>query len=150
MSDLLRRGNDLEFVNGDLCLVEDSREVAQRVKERLQSFAQEYFLNDEGLPYFDFLYDKNADVGHIKTFMTQTILLTQGVKTLDSLNLIYDTSTRRVFVTGEFTTVYNDNLRILSPVQTVVIPSEPVSSDVLDLLGIRIMDLTDETVMDLT
>ena len=115
MSDIQRNGNDFKIVNGDLAVIENSDSVVQEVIERLQSFSHEWFLDEEGLPYFDELVGKNVNIGHIKSVVMDTVVRTRGVYALEDFELLFDTETRQTIANLTIRTVYNENRTITIP-----------------------------------
>lgn len=112
MSDILRNKNDFALVNGDLSVIEDSQSVVQEVVERLQSFAFEWFLDNEGLPYFEELTGKIRNISYIKTIIMKFITDTRGVSELLKLDIIYNTETRTFTLDIVIKTIYNENRSI--------------------------------------
>ena len=110
-----RQGNDFKIVRGDLSVIENSDSVIQEVLERLQSFSHEWFLDEEGLPYFDELTGKNVNIGHIKSIIFETIVRTRGVYSLEEFELSYNTDTRSAIADITIRTVYNEYRSITIP-----------------------------------
>lgn len=96
MSDLrLDANGDLSIVNGDLSIISDKLEIDQLLKQRLQFFSGEWFLDiEDGLPWFDEVFVKNPDPVILNTIFKDIILTTPGVLGLDEFDLTLDTVTR--------------------------------------------------------
>lgn len=79
--------HDLLFVNGECPVVTESREVvAQRLKIRLLSFRNDWFLNlSYGIPYFQRIFKKTTKVGVDRIFQEE-ILAERGVLEITSFN----------------------------------------------------------------
>ena len=108
MRDVKRINNDFDLLNGDLQVIENAQSVIQSVVERLQSFAFEWFLDDDGLPYFQDITGKETDVDYIRGTILSTITRTPGVASVENLELIFNTDTRRVSVNADITTAYGE------------------------------------------
>ena len=148
MSDIQREGNDFKIVNGDLAIIENSDSVKQEVIERLQSFSHEWFLDEEGLPYFDELTGKDVNTGHLKSIILDTVTNTNGVYSVEDFELLYDTETRTVTANLIIRTVYNENMSISIRDfgRIEMIPD----SIILDGSGFEIRDSTGEPLEDST
>ena len=140
MSDIQKSGNDFQIVDGDLVVIENSHRVAQEVVERLQSFAYEWFLDEEGLPYFEALTGKNRNISYLKNIILDTVTRTNGVHSVENFNINYDTVTRQINVELSIKTVYNE-------VTSIVIPSFGELQSIAD--STIILDRTSDAVRDL-
>ena len=66
--------NDITFANGDIEFIFGIAAVAQRVKDRIQTFRQEWFLDqDFGVNFFRDILKKNPSL-----FLVQSILKSQA------------------------------------------------------------------------
>ena len=84
--------HDLELQNGDLVLDAD---VAQAVKIRLLFVRGEWFLNRlQGVPYYEQIFIKNVNLGHISALFRQTIIETPGVNEINEFTFEFDGATR--------------------------------------------------------
>lgn len=85
-----------------------SEYVSQKIENNLQTYQNEWFLNPTlGLPYFDRILIKNADLDDVNTLLQAEILKIAEVERIlefdvefDSVNRIY-TVTFSVKITGE-------------------------------------------------
>lgn len=75
--DLTFDGFDFELTN------DDDESVAQRLKIRLRFYKGEWFFNTEfGVPYYQDILKKQADIGTVDAIFRSQILSTPGVDTL--------------------------------------------------------------------
>ena len=146
MSDIQRQGNDFRIVNGDLAVIENSDSVVQEVVERLQSFSHEWFLDEEGLPYFDEMVGKNVNAGHIKSIIFETVIKTRGVYALEDFELLYNTDTRSTIANLTIRTVYNEvrtvSIRDFGRLETIP------DSVILDTSRLPVRDFTGDVIED--
>ncbi len=78
--------NDLVLVGGDIVLASGLQAVAQRIKDRLQTFLGEWFLDrDFGPPYLDDVLIKNPSLT-----LVRSILLAQAELSLNDEAVITD------------------------------------------------------------
>ena len=147
--DILKNNNDFHFVDGDLLPVTGSQESAQRVKERLQSFAYEFFLNDEGLPYFEEMLGKGVDPNRVESLIITVINKSYGVRRIEDLSLIYDTESRQTFVDSTYQTNFGDTISVRAVLPTVV-PTEPQLNIIRDTLNEIMTDTRSESLLDLS
>jgi hypothetical protein len=98
-------GLQLDTVTGDLAqplhMITDSlTAIAQRVRIALQFFLGEWFLDlSVGVPYYERILVKNPDVRNVQSIIRKTILNVQGIRSLLSLKLSYDSSIRKLTIT---------------------------------------------------
>lgn len=99
---------DLFFVNGDLRLINGIYYVRQKIKRRLQFFLGEWFLNlSIGVPYFQKILIKNPNKLDIINYLKRTVLLTEGVKSMESFELYsIENQPRQLGVKFQATTSY--------------------------------------------
>lgn len=99
MSDLLlsESTNDIELVNGDLSLVSGIDAVKQSLKQRMQMFRGEWFLDQEsGIPFFQTIFQKTTKPEVIAGILQNEIQTTPGVLELLSFDLKIETTTREL------------------------------------------------------
>ena len=73
--------------------------VRQRIISEIQTFYQEYFLDDtRGFPYFDELSKKNPDLSKIKNLFIAKISQITDVKQITEITLDFNSSARRLTV----------------------------------------------------
>lgn len=136
--------NDLVITNGDLTPITQSTETGQKIKQRLQSYAFEFFLNDEGLPYFEEMVGKGVDANRVEAIIISVINGTYGVRSIESLDIIYDTVTRQTNVNSQVTTVWGDRLTV-----EAVLPTTGAIAILQDLLGSPLTDLLNDAILDI-
>lgn len=124
--DIKKKDNDFVLVNGDFQIVEETEETAQRVKERLQSYAYEFFINDEGLPYFEEMVGKGVDANRVESYITSVVNRTYGVRQIESLEFTYDTESRDTFITSEIQTSFGSLVQVEAVLPTIAPPSTGV------------------------
>lgn len=84
---------DIYFDNGQLAFVSGRQYTAQRIKTRLQLFLGEWaFDTSQGVPWFETVFAKPADIVTIESVIKNTILDTPNVLSLLSYS---DTLDRR-------------------------------------------------------
>lgn len=82
---------DLQITNGDLVLIEDKEALSQYLRQRLQTFLGEWFLNvEEGIPYFQEVMSKGTGLEAISSIFKKAILETAGVQGLESFEIDFD------------------------------------------------------------
>ena len=103
MSDIqLTEDGDLFFSEGsfkDLALTTEKNEIAQRLRIRLRSFANDWFLDlSDGIPYFEDILKKNPNINIIRGLFKSAILAVEGVTSLLSFEMQNDPSTRTLSI----------------------------------------------------
>jgi len=92
----LDSNNDLVIRSGRLKTVETSAEVVQHVRSRLQFYLGEWFLNlDAGVPYFQEVFTKPANLANIESIFKSKILRTPGVQRLTDFSMDYEGGSQR-------------------------------------------------------
>ncbi len=98
--DIKLTSNDITFLNGDIVSVTGLVAVAQRVKDRLQTFRTEWFLDqDFGVNYLRDVLKKNPSL-----FLVQSILRSQaelslnGEAVIKKFEIVFEQSTRKMEV----------------------------------------------------
>lgn len=85
--------------------------LAQRIKQRLQTFRGECFLDRSvGVPYFEEVMKKNPDLGRIRSLLASVIKGVEGVVKILSLEILKDNKTRELSV----------RFRVLGSEETIV------------------------------
>ena len=93
---------DLDVTEGDVTLLEGEDATAQYIRTRLRTFLGEWFLDQRiGVPYFESILVKNADVRVIESILRRTINTTDGVDTVENLTFDFDGVTRKLDITAE-------------------------------------------------
>lgn len=104
MSDLALNGGDLDLTedNTDLFLTSGQVAIVQHLKQRLQTFLGEWFLDNRiGVPYFEHILKKDYDPVIIDTVLKSEIVNTPGVLELTSFDLDINANTRLLTLTFE-------------------------------------------------
>lgn len=82
---------DLRRVNGRFVRVDST---AERLQTRLRILLSEWFLDrGEGVPYLEQIVGRGS-IAHVRQILRQRILETEGVRSLDQLDLNLDRQTR--------------------------------------------------------
>ena len=85
---LIENDNNLEVTNFDLVLTGGSLYVANKIRIRLKTFKNEWYLNiNAGLPYYESILIKNPNLDYVADLYITEILGTEGVKEIDEFNL---------------------------------------------------------------
>ena len=91
--------HDLIIENYDLVLVDGIDLVRQAIKQRLLLVLEEWFLDDTiGVPWYQYIFQKGADINRVKSILINTISGTEGVIKVTSLELNYNISNRNLTV----------------------------------------------------
>lgn len=107
----LTADDDWQLGKGQAAYISGSAAVAQNVKTRVREFAADWFANVEtGIDWMAYLSTRIDAEEKIKAAVRQTVLNTDGVISLDRLEIIssrrYRTST--IFIT--YTDVYSETV----------------------------------------
>jgi len=104
----LDSNNDLLIENGSFVVVDKGAETAQHVRSRLLFYFGEWFLDVQaGVPYFQEVFTKPANLANIESILKQTIIQTPGVETLNEFSMDYEgAGTRQLNVQFSATTIY--------------------------------------------
>lgn len=95
----------------DLQLVSDIDGVVQALKIRLAFIFQEWYLDgSQGVRYYDYMQQKNPDIGLLDSVIKTVILETPDVLELLKYSSTYSAATRRLDVSFEVNTVYGTAL----------------------------------------
>ena len=106
----LDTNHDLFARQGGIALVSGVDQVVQHIKTRLQLFLGEWFLNEfEGVPWFQSIFVKPADLLAIEVIIKDTILQTNNVDELLSFDMNYDASNRSFEITFEASTDFGNS-----------------------------------------
>lgn len=91
--------HDLIIENYDLVLVDGIDLVRQAIKQRLLLVLEEWFLDDTiGVPWYQYIFQKGADINRVKSILINTISGTKGVIKVTSLELNYNINNRNLTV----------------------------------------------------
>ena len=104
---------DLHLENGQLVLVDGAEGIAQHIRNRLQLFRGEWFVDLRvGMPYFEELFVKNPDLDVLRTLFREAIQGTPGVSSVPQTDVRMDRVNRSATVT--FTAVLDTDELITS------------------------------------
>ena len=107
----LSSGNDIVFKNGDISLVSESEEVVQNVKCRLMHYLSEWFMDESlGVPYFEKIFTKPANIALTESILKKTIIQTTGVNRLKSFYMSFDSPSRSLSITFTVLTDYSSDV----------------------------------------
>jgi len=110
---LLTDDNDLDISSNSFSVIDGADYIKQSLKTKLQLFKGESFLDlDKGIPYFQEILKKQADLSRVETIFKQEIINTDGVVELLEFSLDYANSTRTLSI--EFTVKTEDGIIELS------------------------------------
>jgi hypothetical protein len=100
--------NDRVIVNGDWATVEDGDAAAQRIKDRLETFIKEWFLDlSYGVPYRETILVKGARIDVINAVLKGEILKSQD-GTFTEFDIELDSRTRKLTVSYKLNTTLGD------------------------------------------
>lgn len=116
MTALVTENNDLKIVDNNFLLSVDNsdQEIEQRIRQNLQFFLGEWFLDTTiGIPYFQMVFVKGVAPSLIEAVFKDAILETPGVSSLVEFRPIeYESSTRQLTVDFTVRTINNNNLQV--------------------------------------
>lgn len=103
----LDKNGDWTFGRGRSNYLRSSAEIAQNVITRIKSFKDDWFLSiDENIDWFTILGNRN-NKETIRNEVSRVVLATEGVKTLDRLELI-DAGSRNLTIFLEYTDIFDE------------------------------------------
>ena len=98
---------DLVVQNGDLMIVSNGERVAQQVLITLREWLGEWFLKtSDGVPYLEYILDKNPNEAHVRQILTEAIENVEGVKKVTELEFVFNRILRTLTVSYEIATDY--------------------------------------------
>jgi hypothetical protein len=93
----LNSSNDLIIENGSLKLVSEGAETVQHVRTRLLFYMEEWFLDlESGVPYFQEVFTKPANLANIESIFKAKILNTPEVESLLEFSMDYQGESSRL------------------------------------------------------
>jgi len=108
----LSTDHDIFFVDGVLQTCEDGEAVAQRVRQHIEFYQGEWFLNtDDGVPWFQLIYVEPFNRALAETILKTVILDVPGVSEILEFDTHID-SKNRGFILNKVTilTDFNDKV----------------------------------------
>jgi len=104
---LTTTSHDMYRAGSGIAVLYDSDAVLQTVKTRLLLHYEEWFLDlSEGLPWFTELLKHNPDFSLIESRISETIINTDGVESLENIQLAFTPTTRVLIVNFTYIDVY--------------------------------------------
>lgn len=92
--------DDLAIENGNIVLITNEEALRQRLRTRLLTFRNEWFLDpDIGVPYYDSVFVKNPELGALTSAFSAVILGTVGITSLTDIQFDLVASTRELTLT---------------------------------------------------
>ena len=106
--------NDLVFEASSLVLAWDAEAVGQHVRQRLQTFLGEWFLDTGvGVPWLDQLLGRKYDPALAEAVVKAEILKTDGVREINSFSVSFLETTRGLRIRSiEVLTVYDEVIKV--------------------------------------
>ena len=104
----LDSNNDIIVSKGSFATVEEAAETVQHVRTRLQFYLSEWFLNqNSGVPYFEKIFTKPANLNNVESIIKTKILQTPGVEALLEFSMEYSgASERKLSISFSADTIY--------------------------------------------
>lgn len=94
-------------LNGDVMFIDDVERVAQQIKIQLLTFLGEWFLDvTHGVPYLEYVLVKNPNFTLIRELFREQILKVDGVSNLVSIDIDFESATRKMLLSYEAETEY--------------------------------------------
>ena len=94
-------------LNGDVMFIDNAERVAQQIKIQLLTFLGEWFLDvTHGVPYLDYVLIKNPNFTLIRELFREQILKVDGVSNLVSIDIDFESATRKMLLSYEAETEY--------------------------------------------
>jgi len=101
----LNDDHDIDLTNNVVSMVTGVEEIRQLLKQRLQLFYGEWFLDQsKGVPYFQTIMQKNVSRDTISAIFKKTITETPGVLNITKFDFSYDNLNRRMTINFGVTT----------------------------------------------
>jgi hypothetical protein len=115
----LNNSNDLYLLNGRIAVVSEGEQVLQHVRTRLLTYQEEWFLDTRaGIPYFQNILIKPANLSGTEALIKTEILQTPDVLSLSAFGLEFDAITRTLNITFTALTAFGDVSGVLKMNQT--------------------------------
>ena len=87
--------------DGSLAVVTDAEAVGQHGRQRLQTFAGEWFLDTTcGVPWLDQILGKGYDPALAESVVKAELLDTDGIEEITSFSVGFDKATRGLIIRG--------------------------------------------------
>ena len=106
MINLKITADDLVIENGNLALVDGSEAIAQRIRQHLQTWKTEHFIDvTRGVDWLRF-FAVSTGYEQKKQILRREIMSVKGVLALNNLDMEYDVANRKLTVTFKATSEY--------------------------------------------
>lgn len=103
----LNSNDDWRFGRGRATYIKDSEAVAQNVVTRIREFKEDWYADvNKGIDWLTLLGSRNTRK-QIENEIRRVVLQTSGVASLDSLEIISNTSARRATIRLTYTDIYS-------------------------------------------
>lgn len=103
----LNTNNDIFLQGNSIATVKDGAEVVQHVRSRLLFYLEECAWNTAaGVPYFQRIFKKPANLAEAEALLKTEIIQTSGVKELLDFQLSFNSATRKLSVSFVAETTY--------------------------------------------
>jgi hypothetical protein len=103
----LTNGHDIEVANGDISLITEGSEVAQKTKIELLTIEAEWFLDYLiGLPWFDEILRLNTSYDEKISILRNAINIVDGIREVISIGIEFNPDTNSMAVEFEADTDY--------------------------------------------
>lgn len=100
---------DIFLPGSDLILTSGQEAIEQHLRQRLQTFFGEWFLDGRiGVPYFQQILKKNPDLTVVDSLLKKEIIDTQGIEELTQFSANLNKSTRKLEINFEVRTIEGD------------------------------------------
>lgn len=94
-------------LDGDILFIDNAERVAQQIKIQLLTFLGEWFLDvTHGVPYLDYVLIKNPNFTLIRELFREQILKVDGVSNLVSIDIDFESDTRKMLLSYEAESEY--------------------------------------------
>lgn len=94
-------------LDGDILFIDNAERVAQQIKIQLLTFLGEWFLDvTHGVPYLEYVLVKNPNFTLIRELFREQILKVDGVSNLVSIDIDFESATRKMLLSYEAETEY--------------------------------------------
>ncbi len=100
---------DISLTGSDLVLTSGAEAIEQHLRQRLQTFFAEWFLDSRiGVPYFQQILKKNPNFTVVDSVLKKEIIETPGIEELTKFELNLDNPVRELRVTFVARTIEGD------------------------------------------
>lgn len=107
--------NDLYLdATGNIATVTNAQAVGEHVRQRLQTYSGEWFLNtDVGVPWLSEILGQRYNPALAESVVKAEILRTEGVTGISSFSVSFNRDTRGVIIKDvTVTTIFEEDVRI--------------------------------------